>query len=641
MSNFFIGLADGLKTGYTIGQDMNERRDQRLLREGLVSTMGQPADPNTPTGIAEADQLGQMANLYAQYGDPDKAIDLKSKAAAAKAKAYQDDIERSYRRGDLPGLIGGYNRINNGTQAELREENGEMVIYHYPVGQPDAAQPWLRGDQQTLLQQVGQYLSPEMYQKLALEAIDFATKQQALRKARLEGDKLGMQIAGQPVSYGERMRGLEYQRGILSDQRAVLESQMKQVDANLEVATKSGDWEAAQAALLARDQLQQQIYGFGMGLGQPQATGATGGGYADQPRADGTVDPTEVYNYLRERGVPHTHALGMLANIQGESGFNPTASGDGDTSYGLFQHRLDRRDALFRHAGSGAPSWQQQIDYALSEPDTARYLSTQFRDPAQATEWFVRKWERSKHQDRDVATRLGYLRQFEGIGDPGSDYGLRPDGSTKGEGFLGPIQLPDGSVATEYPVQSGAVTDANGNQIDFPTLVPTLTAEEIELMRTDIIPNDKPIPEAIMQKAIAHANARIQQGLSPFASSGRGIGSQPQQPTRAARMAQGLTRKETGSQGIKVGTPEQLREIESQIDTLETKILAEMGYASATAPQVAKDEARTLAIQILDRQAYEVQGLGSQPTSAPSRTSDDEITARTVEYLRRLQQGGQ
>ena len=229
MSNFFIGLADGLKTGYTIGQDMNERRDQRLLREGLVSTMGQPADPNTPTGIAEADQLGQMANLYAQYGDPDKAIDLRSKAAAAKAKAYQDDIERSYRRGDLPGLIGGYNRINNGTQAELREENGEMVIYHYPVGQPDAAQPWLRGDQQTLLQQVGQYLSPEMYQKLALEEIVFATKQQALRKARLEGDKLGMQIAGQPVSYGEQMRGLEHQRSVLNDQ-------MSQMDANLKLA---------------------------------------------------------------------------------------------------------------------------------------------------------------------------------------------------------------------------------------------------------------------------------------------------------------------------------------------------------------------------------------------------------------------
>lgn len=95
------------------------------------------------------------------------------------------------------------------------------------------------------------------------------------------------------------------------------------------------------------------------------------------------------------------------------------------------------------------------------------------------------------------------------------DYGKRPDGSKKNIGFLGEIKLPDGSVATEYSTQSGAVK-VDGKQIDFPTLVPTLSKDEILLMQNDIIPNKKPIPEAIMQKAIQHAKLRLAKKLSPF-----------------------------------------------------------------------------------------------------------------------------
>jgi hypothetical protein len=35
-------------------------------------------------------------------------------------------------------------------------------------------------------------------------------------------------------------------------------------------------------------------------------------------------------------------------------------------------------------------------------------------------------------------------------------------------------------------------------------------------MQNDIIPNKKPIPEAIMQKAIEHAKMRLTKKLSPF-----------------------------------------------------------------------------------------------------------------------------
>lgn len=103
---------------------------------------------------------------------------------------------------------------------------------------------------------------------------------------------------------------------------------------------------------------------------------------------------------------------------------------------------------------------------------------------------------------------------------PSMSKDFRPDGSKKGKGFLGelPLRFPDGStgVATEYSVQSGAVK-VDGKQIDFPTLVPTLTDDERRMMVEDIIPNNKPPPEAIMRKAIDHANKRLAAGLSPFA----------------------------------------------------------------------------------------------------------------------------
>lgn len=91
----------------------------------------------------------------------------------------------------------------------------------------------------------------------------------------------------------------------------------------------------------------------------------------------------------------------------------------------------------------------------------------------------------------------------------------RPDGSTKGTGFLGEIKLPNGGVASEYSTQSEAV-QVDGKQIDFPTLVPTLSKDEILLMQNEIIPNEMEIPEEIMQKAIEHAKMRLAKKQSPF-----------------------------------------------------------------------------------------------------------------------------
>lgn len=94
------------------------------------------------------------------------------------------------------------------------------------------------------------------------------------------------------------------------------------------------------------------------------------------------------------------------------------------------------------------------------------------------------------------------------------DYGSRPDGTKKGKGWLGEIDLGNGSVATEYTTQSDAVK-VNGKRVDFPTLTPNLTPDEVEAMKK-VIATGGEIPEPIMQKAIQHAKKQIAEGKSVF-----------------------------------------------------------------------------------------------------------------------------
>lgn len=99
---------------------------------------------------------------------------------------------------------------------------------------------------------------------------------------------------------------------------------------------------------------------------------------------------------------------------------------------------------------------------------------------------------------------------------PNTKFGLRPDGTPKGRGFFGELPLKKGGVATEYSMSTDDV-QVNGKPVDFPTIVPTLTKSELNLLITDIIPNNKRIPDAIANKAIDHALKRIAEGKSPFA----------------------------------------------------------------------------------------------------------------------------
>jgi len=127
----------------------------------------------------------------------------------------------------------------------------------------------------------------------------------------------------------------------------------------------------------------------------------------------GPITPEELYNYLISKGLSDSHAKGMLANVEGESSFNPGAIGDDGTSGGIFQHHNARFEALKAHAGeTWATDWKKQVDFALSEDITKKYTSQSFKDSAEASTWFTVNWERPKDAKTTAAARLKNLDKY-------------------------------------------------------------------------------------------------------------------------------------------------------------------------------------------------------------------------------------
>ena len=89
---------------------------------------------------------------------------------------------------------------------------------------------------------------------------------------------------------------------------------------------------------------------------------------------------------------------------------------------------------------------------------------------------------------------------------------FRSDGSKKSaRGFLGPIvNKRDGKTMTEFTI--GVVID--GKEVNVPSMVPTLSSKEIEILQNTLPGED--IPESIARKAKAHALMRMKQGKNIF-----------------------------------------------------------------------------------------------------------------------------
>lgn len=95
---------------------------------------------------------------------------------------------------------------------------------------------------------------------------------------------------------------------------------------------------------------------------------------------------------------------------------------------------------------------------------------------------------------------------------PKTPFGTRQDGSAKGMGYLGQVPTSDGR---SFMTEMSAGTDQMG---DFPTLVPTLTQNELGYLQRNYKnpARNGSMWDAIVQKGQAHAQQRVAQGLSPF-----------------------------------------------------------------------------------------------------------------------------
>jgi hypothetical protein len=104
--------------------------------------------------------------------------------------------------------------------------------------------------------------------------------------------------------------------------------------------------------------------------------------------------------------------------------------------------------------------------------------------------------------------------------DPYHDYAQeqfqRENGTTKGKGFLGVFPLPnaaDPGVASEY-------STGDSKFPDYPTLVPTLNASELNRLLNHIELNQGKVPQSVYGKARAFADKRDFNGQPLFAQEG-------------------------------------------------------------------------------------------------------------------------
>lgn len=150
--------------------------------------------------------------------------------------------------------------------------------------------------------------------------------------------------------------------------------------------------------------------------------------------------------------------------------------------------------ALREQAGNEA---LQQASHGL-EPETYSYkrdieLPPTYPDPlASSTEW-VR---------------------------PGPNVGI------KGNGFLGLLKIPGGSVASEYSIaDSDKLKAPNGENLNYPSIVPTLNKSELLNVLLSATgdphfqyPHGAGVEPSVIDKATRFAEQRAKQGKSLFAS---------------------------------------------------------------------------------------------------------------------------
>ena len=120
--------------------------------------------------------------------------------------------------------------------------------------------------------------------------------------------------------------------------------------------------------------------------------------YSEPETGSGQViSGQQLYQYLRSKNISHNHALGITANVLGESGFKIDAdeAGDGSRGIGLFQYTFpSRKEAFLQAVPDYKTNWKGQVDFAIGEGTSPQYFATNFKSAEEAAEWWMNNWER-------------------------------------------------------------------------------------------------------------------------------------------------------------------------------------------------------------------------------------------------------
>tara|TARA_R110001592_G_scaffold126736_1_gene338193 strand:+ start:1365 stop:2315 length:951 start_codon:yes stop_codon:yes gene_type:complete len=156
------------------------------------------------------------------------------------------------------------------------------------------------------------------------------------------------------------------------------------------------------AGLKARQQSERDELGPFKPIKPSSSTGSgsgevTGGSSTVTP-SNGTGIRSQAFNYLtKDKGLSKNKALGIIANVDRESGWNPSVrSGDDGGPGGLFQWKGSRQTSTVAGLVDSG-DWKGQLDYALSEPGEAfsqTYQNTAYESPQQAADAWMTHWER-------------------------------------------------------------------------------------------------------------------------------------------------------------------------------------------------------------------------------------------------------
>ena len=164
---------------------------------------------------------------------------------------------------------------------------------------------------------------------------------------------------------------------------------------------------------------QQSAFRKGGGFADYDTCGGSGGGTSQFRSGQGggkRVPPGDMINYLQSKGMSREHVIGMVNNLKYESSYNPAAIGDNGNSLGLAQWHKDRGQKMINFVGPDwKTNWQGQLDYALTEPDTKKYLSKNFNSSADASKWFTYYWERPANRAQRANQRTANIPTLENL----------------------------------------------------------------------------------------------------------------------------------------------------------------------------------------------------------------------------------